>query len=217
MRAVGLRRTKAGGGQAAREKAERRQKKLIELAPSIRAVALGFYTNPTLRRTYTADDLIQEVYLKALRELEKGFRVDYSFKAYVLMLAKNHLRCLLRSAGRASAPQAEDLTSYQFEEALAVEKDLDHPMHRRLTTKRLLRWLRENPWEIRHGWLVLNLMLWNHGNTDLVALAMNELTASAWTCEGVRIVIRKIKQTELGEALCGALDKTPTGGPSGSQ
>jgi len=83
--------------------------------------------------------------------------------------------------------------------------DEDRREHLRGSTTGLLGWLRKNPDQVEQGWEILNLLLWTHGDHDRVALNMTLHTGRPWTPQKVRAVIRRIKRTPRGLALCDAL------------
>jgi len=158
-------------------------------------------TMPPLRAMWDKEDLQQEAFLKALKALD-GFRGASSLKTWAVSLTKNHLISMARSAKHRPRP-AGDLSA-----VVMVEDDLDQRLELRGSTRSLLGWLRSNPEEVDRGWEVLNLLLWSGGSYPYVALAMTVHTKEPWTVERTRNVVRRIKDTPRGRALCSALGIT---------
>lgn len=162
-----------------------------------------------LRASWDADDLVQEVYTKALGQLD-SFRGGSSLKTWVIALARNHLLSLSRAA--AVRPRAGgDL----IHEKRAIG-DPAKTAELRGATEVLLRWLRENPDEVEHGYEVMLLLFRSHGDYSGVALALTLRTGRGWTVEAVRNVVRAVRNTYRGSALCeaaglGNTTKTTTG------
>ncbi len=76
-----------------------------------------------LKNEEAAKDAVQQIFLKAITELEK-YRVDY-IKSWLYMIAKNHCLMQFRDKNRQAAELSEHLTGMEeVDETLAVkEKD----------------------------------------------------------------------------------------------
>jgi len=150
--------------------------------------------------SWDPDDLVQEVLLRAITKLDM-FEGRSSLKTWVVTLAKRHLITMARTAALKPRVSIESVSEPSCDFDLDEERRADL----RSATGDLLGWLRETPDEVEHGWEVLNLLLWNHGQYSYVALAMAIHTGESWTEKRVRSVIRSIKETPRGRALCAAL------------
>lgn len=158
-------------------------------------------TMPVVRGHWTVDDLVQEIYLKALVSLE-SYSGRSSIRTWTVALARNHIVSLSRAAKRRPSLLGDaSLTPSRSGEA---RQDL------REGITDLLGWLRENPSEVDNGWKVLNLLLWTHGDHNYAALAMTFHTGDPWTPQRVRNTVRRIRITPRGRALCEALGITPS-------
>lgn len=151
--------------------------------------------------SWEPEDLVQEVLLKAITKLDR-FHGHSSLKTWVVSVAKRHLLTMARAAAIRPRPAGDDVASRSV---ASLEVDHERKDELRASTGQLLAWLDENPDEIGHGWEVLNLLLWNHGNYPYVAFAMSFHTGQGWSEQRVRAVVRKIKETPRGRALCSAL------------
>lgn len=143
-----------------------------------------------------------------MKALEHDMTFRKSLGHFVTRTAKNHLLSLARTASREYRPklvEPESAEGWVDRRPRGGEDSLHRAMLRE-ETRLLLRWLAENPEEVPHGRDVLNLLLWNHGDFEYVALAMTIRTRKPWTAERVRSVVRRIKETEHGRAMCAALN-----------
>jgi RNA polymerase sigma-70 factor (ECF subfamily) len=78
------------------------------------------YLHARVHHAEDAEDLAQEVFITAYRDL-KSFRRGESFQAWLLGIARNRLLTHMRSAGR----KASALERFREEIAVAVENELD--------------------------------------------------------------------------------------------
>ncbi len=169
----------------------------MDLGGSITALATKLHSGlHGLKSSCDREDLVQEVYLKAITKLHQ-FRGESTLKTWVVAVGRNTLLRMAKQAARRPR-SVGDLDPL-------VNSDPGRRLVLRSSTKDLLAWLRANPSEVESGWQVLNLLLWTHGNYDYVALAMCLHTRRPWTTERVRRVIRRIRQTPRGLVLCEAL------------
>lgn len=149
-------------------------------------------------RDWDQDDLVQEALLKAMIRLD-DFRGESSLKTWVISLARNHLITMARHLSH--RPRAVGDAVYTRPVVAEPHRQVDL----REQTKGLLGWLRQSPDGVKHGWEVLNLLLKNHGNFHATATAMSVYSGSPWTVERTRNVVRQIKATAKGQALCEAV------------
>lgn len=140
------------------------------------------------------------MFLKALIRLE-AFQGRSSLKTWVVAVARNHLLSMARSAARRPVPGG-DLVGANVP---AREAEPCRRLLLRGSTEDLLDYLRENPGEVENGWEVLNLMLWTHADLARVAFSLTLHTGQPWTEERVRNVVRKVRKTPRGRALCSTL------------
>lgn len=148
-------------------------------------------------RGWDHEDLVQEAYLRAMLNLDKF--EGRGFRTWVSHLVRNHLISLARAAAVRPKPGSGCLVDGR---PYPKDQDASHRMELRDGTKGLLQWLKSEEHEIQYGWEVLNLLLYNHGNVDYVSVAMTVHTGYAWTSERVRNVVRAIRETPKGQALC---------------
>lgn len=168
---------------------------VVELEPTFQKLARRLHASvPGLRSSWTVDDLVQEAFLRALLTIERH-EGRSTLKTYMTTVVRNHLLSMARRATHRPKPVGDV-------EVAAPERDADRDREIREETSKLLRWLRTNPREVRDGYEVLNLLLWNHGDYSKVATNMTIHTGNAWTTERVRNVVRRIRETERGRALC---------------
>lgn len=145
-------------------------------------------------------DLVQEVLLKAMLKLDK-FRGESTLKTFVVTLARNHLLNMahrIRLAPRPGMTGDEAESKPGYTDSVASEELRDE-------TRALLEWLEENPTDVPWGREVLQLLLWNAGNFEYVAMAMCIKTAKPWTVARVRRTVQAIRKTPRGLALCGSI------------
>lgn len=178
---------------------------LLATRPTVKALAVRLHQNLATLRAWEPDDLVQEVFLKALMRLER-FEGRSSLKTWVVSVARNHLLSMARSAARRPRPGG-DLTA----NVPARDAEPSRRLLLRGSTEDLLDFLRENPAQVEHGWEVLNLMLWMHADLARVAFSLTVHTGQPWTEERVRNVIRKVRKTPRGRALCSTLGFTNDG------
>lgn len=191
------------------QKRDRSLARLLELEPSIRKLAHSYAGRMAEVGPYSADDLAQEIYCKALVELDRGFSPKWSFKSYVLRMARNHLISMARTGlarkRRGILPTSLEEETLQSQTVLAFETDPGKRVDLRNGIRDLLRWLRENraiyPW----GWELVQFMLLTHGDVNYTALALTVRTDQAWTVGMVRSTVKQITRTQKGGALCSAL------------
>lgn len=169
------------------------------LQKALREVAFRCMREMPILRAHEPNDLVQEGFARVLERLEK-FREDASLKTFGTITARNHYTGMARAARIRPKPLGDAPTG-----GVRKEQDPARAVVLRSSTRDLLGWLRANPEAVQHGWEVLNLLLWTHGNHSYVALAMTLHTSQAWTEERVRCVVRKIQTTQPGRALCAAL------------
>ena len=172
---------------------------LLELRGTLNALAYRMHKDMAGLAPWEPDDLVQEVFLKAITKLDR-FQGRSSLKTWVVSVAKRHLLTMARAAAIRPRPAGDAVL-----EVRQRVLDRDRQGELRDSTGDLLEWLASNPDEVARGWEVLNLLLWNHGNYPYVAFAMSFHTGEGWSEQRVRAVVRKIKETPQGRALCLAL------------
>jgi len=178
---------------------------VLRLEPEFHKLASSMRQSMVGLRDWEHSDLVQEAHLKVLMGLDR-FGGASSLKTWALSAAKNHLISMARHSRHRPRPIGRAAGNAAVSVGLRrVAHDLVDRMILRTSTKDLLGWLRANPGQVDAGWEVLNLLLWNPGNYSYAALAMTLHTGEPWTAEGIRRVIRKIKLTAKGAALCDAL------------
>lgn len=175
---------------------------LLAVRPALNALAWRMRSDMKNLRRWEQEDLVQEILLKAVSKLDR-FDGRSSLKTWVIVVAKRHLIQMARAAAIRPRPLDDGvLDPAQHEHCPIRQEEL------RETTGELLEWLDWNPDEVDHGWEVLNLLLWNHGDYSYVALSMSLHTGESWTVSRVHSVVRKIKETEMGLELLETLRLT---------
>lgn len=163
-------------------------------------------TCPPLR-ALAHEDLVQECFSRTLTQLPK-YRGRSGVKTWAVEVARNHLISQSRSLACRPVVNACDIdlaTGVVGSSEPCYTPDLSQRLVLRSQTKDLLGWLSDCPDGIDQGWAVLNLLLKTHGNWDYTASALCLHTGQAWTTERVRNVVRAIKDTPRGRALCDSL------------
>lgn len=159
-------------------------------------------TLPALR-AWEPEDLVQEVYARALTRLDQ-FGGRASFKTWVVTMGRNLLLDMATSASIRPV-LLEDVTSTP---GVGVS-NLDPTMGGRLRreTRALRKWLKtkEGRKFVPYGAAVLRELLRSGANFSYTALALTLRTGKPWTVEGVRTVVRKIRTSHLGQELCDSL------------
>ena len=178
---------------------EVRPEDLLALRPALAALAFRMSQDVEALSSWEPEDLVQEALLRALTKLDK-FHGRSSLKTWVITVAKRHLLTMARAAAIRPRPGGDAVLQVG-----AVDQDDDRREDLKESTGDLLGWLDSNPDEVKLGWEVLNLLLWNHGNYSYVALALSIHTGTGWSEQRVRAVVRRIKETPHGRALCAAL------------
>ena len=163
-------------------------------------LAKALHKNNAPLRTFDAEDLFQDAFLRTMIKLP-GYRGESNLKTWACGVARNHLLDQARHLRHSPTPSGDAIS------LTANRRGHDESKSRELREgiKGLLGWLNKSPGGIEHGWEVLNLMLKTEGNLDYTATAMIFHTGESWTVERVRSVVRKIKVTPKGQALCEAM------------
>jgi len=174
---------------------------LVSLNDRLRRIVYKMRSKLNDGNLYDNEDLVQECFLKVLVKLDK-FHDKSLFNTWAYTVARNHLISLARTAARkpktVSVPIDVEVSFKSRENFLKTQEI-------RSGTEKLLTWLKWNPEEVEHGYMVLNILLWNNGNFRLTATYLSVHYKQKWTSFAVRRVIEKIKNTEFGSALCGSL------------
>lgn len=158
-------------------------------------------------RDWGHDDIVQECYVRTLSQLD-SYSGHSKLSTWALSVARNHLVSQARSISarpKVNLVDVECASGVWGSAEPAHEPDPGRRVVLRSHTKELLGWLRSTPDGIEQGWAVLNLLLKTHGNWNYTANALCIHTGRPWTTERVRRVVRAIKDTPQGMALCNAL------------
>ncbi len=166
----------------------------------MRRLAFALHRDVSALRSWDAEDLYQEAFLKAMLKLE-GFRGEASLKSWAIGVAKNHLLDQARHLKHSPTAVGDAVSLIKNRR----ENDADERRNLRHGIRELLGWLRKSPDGVTDGWEVLNLLAKSGGNLDYTATAMTLHQGQPWTVERVRNVVRKIKVTAKGRALCEAV------------
>jgi len=164
--------------------------------------------NIPLLRDLDNEDLVQECYVKALTSLDHYDPRLSSLKTWTVGIARNHLVSVARRIGSRPQVNREDIEIVSGVPGSAdpsYEPDIGRRVVLRSQTKEMLGWLSQCPDGIDQGWAVLNLLLKTNANWSYTANALCIHTGQAWTTERVRNVVRAIKKTPRGQALCDSL------------
>lgn len=188
-----VRRARRGRPAVARVRHDLREE-LTTLQGPVGALAQEMRAGMEPLRTWTTEDLVQEVFLRALVKLDQ-FKGDSQLKTWVLSLAKRHLISMARKA--ALRPRAGgDLGAAPTMGSRGM--DPEHTLIARGMVRDLLDWLRtDGPPD---GDRVIRLALRNQGDLGRVAAELTTTTGEPWTETRVRRLVKQIGQ-QYGGAI----------------
>jgi len=182
------------------------------LAPTFNKLAGALRQSCPPLREQAHEDLVQECFARTLAQLPH-YCGRSGIKTWAVRVARNHLVSQARAI--ASRPKVNIVDVDIAAGAVGscepcYTPDFGRRLVLRSQTKDLLGWLSDRPDGIDQGWAVLNLLMKTHGNWDYTASALCLHTGQPWTTERVRNVVRAIKDTFRGRALCDSLGITTT-------
>ena len=176
------------------------EEEVLALQGPFRALAHRMRADVAGLKAHEPEDLVQEAFLKTFSVLDR-YAGRSSFRTWASSVGKRHMLSLARKA----RVRKLDRTCPLEEEAVGEVRDPEADEALREQTVDLLRWLKKSPDGVEHGWEVLNLLLWRHGDRSKVALAMTLYTRRPWRERDVERVVEEIKETAKGAELCASL------------